>query len=298
MKSEGYDYIAAYRGEKSKLLSVVREMWFRLGLPCKELWFNSALNNYSYTIIINDAMMTTNYLKWVRDNNPDARLIFWYWNNITEKVIQPDVVKKMGYELWSFSKKDCDKYGLRYNAQFFSEPYYKKCNIKIESVEKYDICFVGKDKGRMAQIENLEKQTGLKIDKYFVADHFYEFYKNSKYHIKSLNYREMLQRYMRSKAILDIVTDVDGGISLRILDGAYLGRKVITNCKSVKQYEFYHPNNVFVLGVDNLETLEEFFSKPYLPIPDDIIAKYEFDAWIKRIEEDRPINGENECSLA
>ena len=179
IKSEGMDYIAAYKGAKSRVLSIVRELWFKLDLPMKQIWYNKNIRGYRDTIIINDAMMTVDYLRWIKENNPEARLIFWYWNNITERVIQPEVVKPLGYELWSYSERDCEKYGLQYNTTFYSQKYYEQCNVKqIENVT-YDISFVGKDKGRMQIIEDLQKKIKLSVDAYYVADHFYEFYKTS-----------------------------------------------------------------------------------------------------------------------
>lgn len=285
VKSEGYDYIAAYKGERCKLLSVVREMWFRVGFPFRRIWYNSKLKNYPYTIIVNDAMMTEDYLSWMKKNNPDARLIFWYWNNVTNHVIAPAVVRNLGYELWSYSKKDCNKYGMKFNTQFYSESFYKACSIKPDIEMKQDICFVGKDKGRMNQIYDLQQDLSIEIDAYFVADHFYEFYKNKKYHIKPLQYKEMLQKYMESKAILDIVTDVDGGISLRILDGLYYKKKIITNCIAVKQYDFYHPDNIFVLGDRKKEEIPSFLTSSYHQIEDGLISNYNFNEWLKRLEQ-------------
>ena len=164
VKSEGMEYIAAYKGAKSKCLSAFRELWFKLGLPLKKIWYNSDIRGYKGTIIINDAMMTVDYLRWIKDNNPDARLIFWYWNNITEHVIQPDEVRPLGYELWSYSERDCEKYGLKYNTTFYSQLFYEQCQLKISEKTNYDLSFVGKDKGRMAIIEDLQATTKLTID--------------------------------------------------------------------------------------------------------------------------------------
>ena len=284
VKSEGFDYVAAYKGGKSKVLSIVREIWFKLGVPFKYIWYNDNIKDYKDTIIINDAMMTVDYLQWIKDRNPDARLIFWYWNNITERVIQPDVVRPLGYELWSYSERDCEKYGLRYNTTFYSQKYYEQCNVKKTELVNYDISFVGKDKGRMQIIEDLQEKVSLKIDAYYVADHFYEFYKNKAYHTKSLSYAGMLKRYMDAKAILDIVVDTEGGLTLRNLDGVYYGKKVVTNNVTVKNYDFYHPDNFFILGIDSIDKLEEFLDAEYHEVDKEIVEYYQMSQWIKRFE--------------
>ena len=39
------------------------------------------------------------------------------------------------------------------------------------------------------------------------------------------------------------------------------GKKIITDNFSVKNYDFYHPNNIFVTNYVNLEGLVDFFYK-------------------------------------
>lgn len=282
VNSENIDYIAAYKGGKSRVLSVIRELWIKLRIPGKKIWYNNQIGNYCGTIIINDAMMTEEFLRWVKERNPDARCILWYWNNITEHVIQPEQVRKIGYELWSYSKKDCEKYQLKYNTQFYSKAYYDNFNLKIKKNITSEVSFVGKDKGRIGMINALEESAGIEVNSYFVADHFYEFYKKKEYHFKALSYKAMLDRYLMSKAILDIVTDVNGGLTLRIMDGLYFEKKVITNNRTVKDYDFYHPNNFFVIGMDDISQIHNFLSTEYQKLNENTKEFYELKKWLER----------------
>jgi hypothetical protein len=40
------------------------------------------------------------------------------------------------------------------------------------------------------------------------------------------------------------------------------GKKIITDNFSVKNYDFYHPNNIFVTNYVNLEGLVDFLQSP------------------------------------
>jgi hypothetical protein len=60
---------------------------------------------------------------------------------------------------------------------------------------------------------------------------------------------------------------------------------MITNNKSIVNYDFYHPNNIFILTDSNLDSLEDFVKLPYVEIPEEIVMKYNFKNWIKKILE-------------
>jgi hypothetical protein len=54
--------------------------------------------------------------------------------------------------------------------------------------------------------------------------------------------------------------------------------KVITTNSSVVNYDFYHPNNIFVFN-DNYLDLKEFIELPYKILPVEITNKYKFINW-------------------
>jgi hypothetical protein len=47
--------------------------------------------------------------------------------------------------------------------------------------------------------------------------------------------------------------------------------------------DFYHPNNFFVLTQDNEKEIDDFLQKPYVIIDNEIIEKYSFKSWLKRV---------------
>ena len=87
---------------------------------------------------------------------------------------------------------------------------------------------------------------------------------------------------MESKALLEIVKEDVSGITLRALEGIFFGKKLITNNKFIKMYDFYNPNNIFILEDDNLSNLKNFISSKYEPIDKTIIDYYDFEEWVNR----------------
>ncbi|WP_429945747.1 hypothetical protein V5G99_08355 [Bibersteinia trehalosi] len=96
--------------------------------------------------------------------------------------------------------------------------------------------------------------------------------------------------------ILDFVIAQHSGCSFRVFEALGYGKKLITTNKNIKYYDFYHPNNMFVLD-NNFDELEAFLTKPYVELDPSIKKKYSFSNWINyvlNIEPYQPILLPNE----
>ena len=54
---------------------------------------------------------------------------------------------------------------------------------------------------------------------------------------------------------------------------------------SLVKADFYHPNNIFIIGKDDWNNLESFMSTPIVPISEEIKYKYDFFSWVERFGE-------------
>jgi hypothetical protein len=64
----------------------------------------------------------------------------------------------------------------------------------------------------------------------------------------------------------------------------YYQKKLITNNKTVCQYDFYHPDNILIWHKEDLpQKIQDFLAKPYKPVDNKIVKKYGFGNWIKNI---------------
>lgn len=73
------------------------------------------------------------------------------------------------------------------------------------------------------------------------------------------------------------------GLSFRFFEGLYHEKKVITDNIFVKNYDFYHPDNIFITDYKKFDGLKEFLEKPYFPVDQKIVSKYGFDNWIRYV---------------
>ena len=98
-----------------------------------------------------------------------------------------------------------------------------------------------------------------------------------------MKYDENIKQLQKSKCLIDIRFDYHQGLSFRFFEALYYKKKLITNNESVKKYDFYNDNNIFITDFENLDGIEEFLNKPYVEIDQKIVEKYGFSNWSRYI---------------
>lgn len=59
---------------------------------------------------------------------------------------------------------------------------------------------------------------------------------------------------------------------------------MITSNQDIRTYDFYNPNNIFVIDdFDDINIPESFYQTPYEKIPTEIYEKYQYSNWVKTI---------------
>lgn len=270
IKNDGYDICIPYR-DHNLVMRALREMWFRLHLPFKKIWYNPQIKKIkAKTIVLNDPLITPDLLKWIRELYPDARIILDYENR-AYSTISPVEAKEYVTEMWSYALDDCEKYGMKYKT-------YAIRGLKpiTETEYKYDVTYVGRDKGRAGKILELEKQMndmGIKTYFHICADRAY-FSKQKPFYKPVLDYEEYLELFKSSKAILNIMPEGQRSVTQRDIEAVEYGIKCITNSKFIKETELYHPSRFFVLGDDALEKLPEFLAGDYVWLDEATVIKH------------------------
>ena len=256
----------------------IRRIWYKFKLPFKSIWYDKKiLSSNINEIVIFDALCNVDYLKWLRKMKPEAKIVFWYWN-IVKNTISPNSIPDEIVEKWSFSRKDCAEYSMR----FMPLPYFYELVIPPQNKE-FDIVFVGKDKGRLSELLNLRSKfdkLGLKSKFIITPDHQYS--KNAEYS-NPISYLESLDWNSKAKAVLDYIEVDNSGQSLRVIEALFLKEKIITNSKLIYDYDFYCPENIFVLDRDDYSKLPSFLEIPYKNYDESIVSKYDFDAIINSL---------------
>ena len=98
---------------------------------------------------------------------------------------------------------------------------------------------------------------------------------------KGINYEQILKYIAESKCIIDIVQEGQEGLTWRPLEAMFYRKKLITNFKDIKEYDFYKKDNIFIIGEDDPSNIKNFVNTGYVDIPQNIIKKYTIDGWIE-----------------
>lgn len=277
LKNRGYKVFGIYKGSQNIILRSLRRFWLKYRLPFSNIWFDkTVLNDNSKKIFIFESLITRPYLKWLTQKKKSADIVIWYWN-IVKNTINPNTIKDLPCTLWSFSRVDCAQYGLHFNPP----PYFWELAYQSEA-QPVDICFVGKDKGRLTQVlkwKKLFESLGLITEFYITPDHPYN--KNPNYS-KPISYKQSIEVSSRAKAIFDYIETDNSGQSMRVMEALFTHKKIITNNKLVADYDFYCPENFFILNVDSIDRLQDFIKVPYREPTNDIKMRYDFDRFVSR----------------
>ncbi|HCF38752.1 MAG TPA: hypothetical protein DER56_06830, partial [Thermosipho africanus] len=249
---ENIKILPAYKKANS-FLRVLRKLHLEYSIPFKNIWFNEGeikeINNE--TIIVFDSVVNEEFIKYLKRIHPKKRIIFWYWNPVRNSV-DPSKLTSDLCEKWSYSLVDCKKYNFKYNTTF----YFKELVVpKTKPV--YDIFFIGKDKGRLKELLDLKNKfenLDLKVNFHITPKKRYMMKIDSIYR-NSITYDEVLTKIGKSKAILDILSNPNDGLSLRPMESMFHRKKLITNSLLISNYDFYRSQNIFILGEDDLNKL-------------------------------------------
>ena len=271
----GYGFVTETPYKESSIMSrILREVWFKLGLP-KKIWFNKAVDDVqTNTFIVKDVQICKEFFEWLRARRPDARIILDYDNRVFNS-INPDSVEASDIEKWTYDPDDADRYNMR-----LKEPSYFDC-FKI-SVDKrkepkeFDVVYVGRDKGRADYLLSLEQdfqRGGLRTYFHISPTHRYQLGKK-KYYRPTIKYEEYLELINKNTAILNIMPENQKALTMRDFEAVFNGIKCITNNKAIKEFEQYDVSRFFVLGEDRMEDLSNFISREFKPVDEQELEKY------------------------
>ena len=276
--------------EHSLLLRAIRRYWIKYHLPFESIWYGTWKKNFlDYDcVIVHGTYLAECIPAWMRKQadkkKKNPKIIWWYWNSVVEQD-NPDRVSPSVCEKWSFDRKDCETYHLQYNTQ-----YYFKSFVLPERDNLYDVYFLGTDGGRRQQILDIYEQIcqfGMRPDFHIFVSKVPEDMSDYQkcFITEKMGYQDNLKHIAESRAVLEILRPGQSGQTLRALECLFFKKKLITNDSRVKSYEFYHPDNIFILGENKIEDLPEFMEKKYVEIDETIVDKYDCKQWLERFFE-------------
>lgn len=239
-------------------------------LPFKKLWFKRLIDNdfskndtIAFTFVA--GWFDRELLSWLRKNYPYCKQILFLRDtvNFYEKVIpslKGDTLNDVFDLVISSNPSDCTKYGFKYSPVFISK--YEEENL-IE-YPKSDFVFIGEAKDRLQLLHKLyEKFTtfGFKCDFYItsVKDEDRKYPDGINYAENHLKYEDYLGREVASNCIIELIkSDTQSG-TLRSWEAVYYNKKLITNWKGIKDFQFYDER--YMMYFEDIDDIDINFFK-------------------------------------
>lgn len=245
-----------------------------------DLFWKSVLHKYN-KIIMFDSIADLSFQKLLLNIcGTNSRIYIFYWNSIR---FRPSYI----LDRYKISKKIYLATYDQYDSRLFNMKYYGTCyckNIVLQNKEKiYDVFFCGRIKKRGRILNKyylLFKEKGLK-SLFYVYGNVEE---KVAFTLKQsfMDYRDYLSVLENTTAILDISKNQRSGLSMRVMEALFFHKKLITNNRNIRNQEFYNKNNVFILGLDEINNLPTFLKSEYVKIDQKIINKYDMNSWIQK----------------
>ncbi|MDQ8004539.1 MAG: hypothetical protein REI64_07035 [Pedobacter sp.] len=269
--------IKTYKRERKQLLDFFGQL---------EKLKQQNINQFDFALFIRPDNFSDKLIETVRGHS--SKLVAYQWDGMN---VYPEAHKKIKFfeRFFVFDFNDLKNEKLLPLTNFYFDDINPKEN-------KNDAYFIGNYKAdRIELLLNISrklKDLGLKtsINLYVYSEDQANQVREEPINILSneLTFSENVQNVSQSKIIIDFANNVHSGLSMRPFEALGYKKKLITNNALIKEYDFYRPENIFVIENGNLDGLEKFISTPYKDLPEEIYEKYSFTNWIKYVMDVKP----------
>lgn len=202
----------------------------------------------------------------------------WLWNPLRmtfSKRILFAYLHLLGARVITFDQQDAEKYDLIFHPQVYNPEILKTLK---QSNNNFDLFFVGADKYRYRDLSEFAKRlTKLSLSFCFniVSDKTTKDTQAQYISHQYIDYDEYLSLLNQSLCLLDFTQEKQTGLTVRVVEAIFAGKKIVTNNKDVLNYDIYNPENFFVMGVDDEALLELFLRSPFKTYSEDILYQYQ-----------------------
>lgn len=280
------------------------EVMHRLGV--KRSWFVKHYENivlsqigkrkFDMVLIINGPYLTSRFTSILRKNHlksKDSLMVLYFWDALVN--LKEDTTRWKDFDkIFTFDNVDYEVHKdiMGFLPLFYCDRYW----IQDQKPSEYDIMIIGSFRlSRYNFVKELEYRNpnvrigyylyhskwGIFLHKTFRSKYNHVNYKDLRY--KKLSFKEVVDLYNKSVAIVDIPENGQNGLTIRTIEALAMHKKLITTNERVKKYDFYNPEDIFVLSRESLILPEkEWYNKSY-SVSDETIIKYNIGSWLLKL---------------
>ena len=256
----------------------------KIRIPCRQILYKGILkalniNKYDEVKIIFYDRSRGSYdfslIKYLRKKNHNIKIGYLFSDIVSKSGAKYfKIIKKLNKiydKVFSFDKKDSEKYGFDYSYLIY-DIIAPKCKLKNFT---NDVFLVAQAKDRLNELLsicdfcfNLGLRTDFIINK--VSNQFISTISKKNIQLNQfVPYREVIERLQKSKCIIDIMQKDSYGITLNIVEAIFFNKKIITNNMEIFNEPFYDSSRILVLSCeDSKKNIKLFLDTPMKPYTD------------------------------
>lgn len=247
-------------------------------------------------VIISSGIRGRDVVEYIQERNPSARVIVHFESPLGDSDRKnPRFYQGLkNLEFSTFDKNDSIKYGISFVRLYYDPEYFGPLSIPFPEIvenarkngiqqEVYYAGHVHHRLDRQLEIREILEAQGISHKFVLVKQRHRCYAKKYEPYLtdKDIPYTEILQDVLQSRCILEVSQSYQRGMTYRPMEAAVFHKKLITTNPYAKDYEFYTPERVFILGTDPIENLKEFVRGECLWGEDEkAIAVYTPEHWL------------------
>ena len=275
---------------------------------CTDYWreklFSQAyLKKYDIFLTINGLMVCPFLFQHLKARNPNIKCKLFLYDKI-EYACRVDRYFSYYDAIFSFDLDDAARYNLRFLPIYWvpiSKPKTKKYDIfgmASYSLHKKDRALLFRQIRKISKKSNMTSHIKLYVSMknwpiFFIKNTIKLLTKHKSYipfrdvfngliTNKSLSPTVFREYIYESDATIDTHVEYQDGLTARFMWALGAEKKIITTNKIVKQYEFYSPDQFFIIGEDSISKLNEFINAKFSMSLKTraTISQYRIDNWL------------------
>ena len=239
-------------------------------------------DTFDYALIIRPDIYPFEILKHL--NNISITTIAYQWDGVDRFTGVIDRIPLFD-KFFVFDKRDFIKYKHRFDNLYITNNFY--CNYEPEATEKKsDVYYLGAiQNNRINELRHII--SFIDVNKYILNISILSKRNESDSVIKfitaPLSYDQNLENVKNTKVLIDLKVSEHDGLSFRFFECLKYEIKIITTNKTVRNYDFYNPNNIFIIDIDDNKDLSNFIESDYETVNNKTYNSYSFKNWISKL---------------
>lgn len=226
-------------------------------LPFKSLWYPYYFREkfpdkkpLCFVVSGTFATVSIEYLRYLKKKYPDCKIVRIHrdliplWRQKCPEYTD-DVIAELFDLQMSYDEKEAQQYGMIYFSEFESAIDIKPSGDKPAC----DVFFAGRAKDRLDKLMAVYHkltQAGLTCHYYLtdVPEEKRVPFPGVEYADKGMSYRQMLQRSVDARCLLEINQGGAVGYTSRFLEAVIYGKKLLTDNVAIADTQFYDPRYI------------------------------------------------------